>query len=389
MPAVAHRLSNLPEYVFAALGARIQQLIAEGHDVIRLDIGNPDKPPPEHVITALDHSARNAANHGYSPYTGLPAFRQAVARYYQRRFGVELDPQREVLPLLGSKEGLVNFALAYLDRGDIALTPDIGYPAYSMGTRLAGGDVCFMPLRAEAAYLPNFDEIPSDVAARAKLVWVNYPNNPTGATADLTFYNRAVQFCAQHDLLLVSDNPYVEITFGDYAAPSALQAHDAKDHVVEFMSLSKSYNMAGWRLGAAVGNATAIKNLLRIKSNIDSGHFKPIYEAGIAALDETPQAWLESRNAMYQARLERILAALPEIGLEAHYPKGAIYVWAHVLNGTGEQYAERALTEASVSIAPGTAYGPGGEQYVRMSIATPDERLDEALHRLKVWYNRQ
>lgn len=389
MTQVAQRLQNLPEYVFAAIGARIQQLTAQGHDIIRLDIGNPDQPPPEHVVAALAHSANNPKNHGYSPYTGLPAFREAVADHYLRRFGVKLDPRHEVLPLLGSKEGLVNFALAYIDRGDVSLVPDISYPAYTMGTRLAGGAVRYMELTEENHYLPDFDNMSAATLKNAKLLWLNYPNNPTGAVADTAFFERAVAFCKAHDMLLVSDNPYVEITFGGYVAPSALQADGARSHVVEFMSLSKSHNMAGWRLGAAVGNADALKNLLNVKSNVDSGHFKPIYEAGIAALTETPEQWSVRRNQIYQSRLERMLAELPNIGLQADYPKGSIYIWARVINGDGDTYAEQALTQAQVSIAPGTAYGPGGAQYVRLSIATPEEQIEEALRRLKVWYAKR
>ncbi len=386
MPAIAHRLTILPTYVFASIGARLQAMAKEGIDVIRLDIGSPDQPPPPAVVEKLCQSAQNPNNHSYSAYTGLPAFRQAVARYYQRRFGVSLDPDREVLPLIGSKEGLVNLALAYLDRGDLSLVPSMGYPAYSMGSTLAGAEVCWTPLAAANNYLIDFESIPADVAQRGKLLWINYPNNPTGACADLAFYQRAVDYCTEHDILLVSDNPYVEVTFDDFVAPSALQAEGAKNTTIEFMSLSKTYNMAGWRLGAAVGNAAAITNLLQIKSNMDSGHFKPIYEAGIVALDDTIDEWHAARNMLYRVRRDRILATLPQIGLEAAVPKGAIYVWARVQDGDGDYYTEQALTQAHVSVAPGSAYGPDGKNYVRLSLGTPDVRLDEALERLKAWY---
>lgn len=385
MPQPAHRLKSLRPYPFAILSQRITELKASGLDVIRLDIGDPDMPPPEAVIAALEKSARQPNKHGYSGYKGTASFRAAVASYYQQRFGVKVNPDTEILPLLGSKEGIVNLATAYLDRGDLALVNDACYPSYIMGAHLNNADVYVMDAPASNNYLPLLAAVPAGIAARAKLLWVNYPNNPTGAVADLDFYQQVVDFCARHDILLASDNPYVEITFDGYKAPSVLQAKGALDHAVEFISFSKSYNMAGWRLGAAVGNAEALKTLLKVKSNLDTGHFAAIYDAGSVALT-TEQSWLDQRNAIYQARRDRIMAALPAIGLSAHLPCGSMYVWARVNEGTGSDYTEAALTETGVSLAPGDFYGQGGSDYVRFSIGTSDAELDEALRRLKSWH---
>ncbi|MBC8097913.1 MAG: aminotransferase class I/II-fold pyridoxal phosphate-dependent enzyme [Armatimonadetes bacterium] len=387
MPQPADRLNNLPTYVFAAIGEQLRLMEAQGIDVIRLDIGSPDLPPPAHVVEELAHAAHHADNHGYSGYRGLPRFRQAMARYYQQRFNVTLDADKQILPLIGSKEGIVNLCLAYLDRGDIVLIPDVGYPSYMQGARLAGAEIYWVPVNAAGGYLPDFDKIPADIARCAKLLWVNYPNNPTGAVADLAFYERALQFCAEYDILLASDNPYVEVTFDGYVAPSALQVPGMTNHVIEFVSFSKSHNMAGWRLGAAVGSAQAVQTLLRVKSNIDSGHFNAIYEAGIAAIDLTPQSWIDNRNAVYQRRRDQLLAAMSDMGLSANKPAGSLYIWARPNEMSGNAYVEQALNEAHVSLAPGSAYGPGGDAYVRFSVGVSDERLDESINRLKVWYS--
>ncbi len=388
MPAPANRLQNLPPYPFALLNQRVRELNAQGCDVIGLDIGSPDLPPPDNVIEALYHSAQQPNHHGYAGYKGTPDFRAAVARYYQRRFGVSVDPEQQVLPLLGSKEGIVNLSLAFLDRGDVALVPDIGYPSYSMGAYLANAEVHWVPTLSEADGLLDLESIPADVLQRAKLLWINYPNNPTGATAEAAFYQRAVDFCAANDILLASDNPYCEVTYDGYVAGSALQAQYALDHVIEFVSFSKSHNMAGWRLGAAVGSADALKTLLTVKSNVDSGHFRAVYDAGVLAFDEVPQAWIDERNRVYERRRDRILETLPRIGVTAQRPKGALYVWGRVEGGDGGKYAEEALLQAHVSIAPGEIYGPGGTEYLRFSLGVADDRLDEALSRLENWYSK-
>lgn len=367
------------------LNQRIRALQQAGKDVIRLDIGSPDMPPPPAVIDALCRSAQRPDRHGYAGYKGTADFREAVAAYYERRFGVTLNPETEVLPLLGSKEGIVNLALAYLGPGDAALVTDVAYPSYAAGAHLAGADVVYLPVSEESGYLPDFATIPAADASRAALLWLNYPNNPTGFTADLPFYQRAVDFCRANDIILASDNPYVDVTYDGYTAPSALEADGAKACVVEFMSFSKTNNMAGWRLGAAVGNAEVIRNLLVVKSNVDSGHFHSIYDAGIVAL-QTPQEWIDERNCVYQRRRDRILAALPQIGLSAPTPKGSLYVWARAEGGDGGAYAEAALEATSVVMAPGLIYGPAGKAHVRLSMGVADARLDEALERLKQWY---
>ncbi|MCB9451783.1 MAG: aminotransferase class I/II-fold pyridoxal phosphate-dependent enzyme [Anaerolineaceae bacterium] len=386
MPEISSRLQRLPPYFFAVIGQRMREMQAQNLDIIRLDIGNPDMPPPPHVLDAMQKAVFDPSKHGYSGYQGIPAFREAVARYYQHRFGVSLNPDTEVLPLIGSKEGIVNMSLGYLDAGDISLVPDVSYPSYATGARLAGAEVHWLPMRAENQYLVDVSDIPDQIAARAKVLWVNYPNNPTGATANVDFYRDLVAFSIQNDILLLSDNPYVEVTFDGYRASSALSAPDAMTCTVEFMSFSKTFNMGGWRLGAAVGNAQALQTLLQVKSNVDSGHFHAIYDAGIAALDHTPRTWIDERNLIYQRRRDRIMQTLPQIGLEAENPKGTLYIWARVKHGSAEEYIEQVLTQARVALAPGGAYGHGGEHYIRLSVSVPDDRLDEALTRLETWY---
>lgn len=386
MPKLADRLLTLPPYIFSTLAQQAQALIAHGHEVIRLDIGSPDGAPPPAVIDTMVHSVARPDKHGYANYSGTPGFRKAVADYYQRRFGVAVDPNSQVIPLIGSKEGLVNLCFAYLNPGDVALVPDIGYPAYARGVMLAGGEVYWLPLREERRFLPDLSVVPAEIVARARLLWLNYPNNPTGAVADLGFFQQAVDFCNEHDIVLVSDNPYFEITFDGCYAGSALQADGAFACGIEMMSFSKTYNMGGWRLGAAVGNADILKGLLQFKSNVDTGHFLSIYEAGIAALEQTSAAWGEQRNDIYSRRRDLVLSALPEIGLEAVTPQGAIYVWARVKDGDGQTYAQSALEQAYVSMTPGEAFGPGGANYIRISLCTPDNQLQVALDRLRQWH---
>jgi LL-diaminopimelate aminotransferase len=389
MPARSKRLDALPPYIFAVIGDRLREMKASGIDVVRLDIGSPDLPPPDAVVAALSRSASDPDAHGYTGYRGTASFRRAVATYYERRFGVLVDPDTQVLPLMGSKEGIINIGLAYLSAGDVVLIPDIGYPSYAQGARLADADIHWMPVREADGFLPDVDEIPADIRDRAKIMWVNYPNNPTGAIADSAFYERVVAFCKKHDILLVSDNPYCDVTFDGYVAGSILQVKGAPEHTVEFMSLSKSHNMAGWRLGAAVGAPIAIKTLLQVKSNFDSGHFQAVYDAGCEALLNTPDEWVEERNCIYAKRRDRVMECLPYIGLEAQNPKGSLYLWGRVHDGSAMQYVEDALTQAHVSMAPGGAYGPGGDDYVRISIGVADDRLEEALDRLMAWYKNR
>jgi LL-diaminopimelate aminotransferase len=378
----ANRLDNLPAYVFASLGERLKELAAQGRDVIRLDIGSPDLPPPDAITDALYRSAQKPSNHGYGGYYGTPELRRAMASYYEQRFGVSLDPGKEVVPLIGSKEGIANVALAFVDPGDTVLVPDPGYPTYSMGTLLAGGDPYFFPLSAEKGFLPNLEAIPSDVAAAARILWLNYPNNPTGAIASLAVLEEVVAFAGRHDLLICHDNPYCDVTFDGYRAPSLLQIPGARDVTLEFNSLSKTYNMAGWRVGMAVGNAQAVAALARVKTNIDSGMFLAIQDASVLALTGD-QAWLEERNEIYRQRRDMILETLPRLGMQAETPQASLYIWARVSQGyTSASFAERVLDEAAVSITPGTAFGAQGEGYVRISLGMGTERIREALERL-------
>ncbi len=380
---VANRLESLPAYVFARLGERLKELASQGHDVIRLDIGSPDLPPPDAITEALYRSARKASNHGYGGYYGTPALRRAMASYYEQRFGVSLNPDKEVVPLIGSKEGIANVALAFVDPGDTVLVPDPGYPTYAMGTLLAGGTPFSFPLCAAKGFLPDLAAIPGSVAASAKILWLNYPNNPTGAIAPMEFLEEVVAFARRYNLLVCHDNPYCDVTFDGYQAPSLLQLPGAGDVALEFNSLSKTYNMAGWRVGMAVGNREAVAALATVKTNIDSGMFLAIQEASVLALTGD-QGWLTERNEIYRQRRDMILEALPQLGMQAGTPRASLYIWARVPQGyTAAGLAARVLDGAAVSITPGTAFGDQGEGYVRISMGMDTERIREALERMK------
>jgi LL-diaminopimelate aminotransferase len=340
-------------------------------------------PPDDEIIEALARSANRPDSHGYAGYYGLPELRQAIANYYAHRFGVDLNPEGEVLPLIGSKEGLAHLSLAFLDPGDVALVPDPGYPTYKMGAYLAGGTTHRFPLLAERNFLPDLAAIPVDVAQQAKLLWLSYPNNPTGAVANLKFFTEAVAFARQHDLLLCHDNPYCDVTYEGYSPPSLLQVEGAKDVAVEFNSFSKTYNMAGWRIGMVVGNRVAIKALAQVKTNVDTGIFAAIQEAAVVALTGD-QTWLESRNAIYQERRDIILEGLAAVGIKARKPLATLYIWAEVPEGySSAAFADKLLTEQGVSFAPGSAYGECGEGYLRISVGMETPRVREAMERLK------
>jgi LL-diaminopimelate aminotransferase len=386
----AGRLLNIPPYPFARWAKHVEAIRQQGIDVIRLDIGNPDMPPPGGVVEALCQSAHRPDHHGYPGYRGLPALREAIAGYYERRFGVTLDPDTEVVPLLGSKEGIVNVALACLDPGDLALVPDPCYAPYAVGAALAGAEVHAFPLLPERNFLPDLDAIPPEAADTAILMWLNYPNNPTGATADLEFFAQAVDFAQRHGLLLCHDAPYCDVTYDGYVAPSLLQVPGASEVAVEFNSLSKTCNMAGWRVGMAVGNSDALASLAQVKSNVDSGIFRPLQEATIQALSADPE-WLLARNEVYRQRLEIILEGLKAVGMEASRPRATLYVWARIpepaegrgASGcTSEKVALALLERAGVAVAPGSFFGPAGEGYVRLSVTAPTARIREAMERL-------
>lgn len=377
------RVSSIPPYVFASLATKLNAMVAAGTDVIRLDMGNPDMPPAPHIVEALVASSRRDDTHGYGGYFGIPAFRQAIANYYERRFGVALDVKTELSPLIGSKEGLANLNLAWLDPGDIALVPNPGYLTYGMGPLLANAKVVYFDLKAENNWQPDFDSIPAEVARRARMLWLNYPNNPTGALGDEGLFRRAIDFCRRYNILLCHDNPYSDITFDGYRAPSILAIPGAKEVAIEFNSLSKSHNLAGWRLGMAVGNATAIKALATVKTQIDTGLAIPVQQMAIAALTGD-QSWVTERNAEYQRRRDIVVAGLRALGLDAVPPKATLYIWFPVPHGfTDVTFHEKILADTGVSIAPGSIYGENGRGWMRLSISTPAARLEEAMARLK------
>jgi LL-diaminopimelate aminotransferase len=382
---LAHRIEKLPPYLFVEISRKIAAKRAQGVDVISFGVGDPDIPTPPHVIDALVEAARDPANHRYPETEGLPEFRRAVAEWYERRFGLSPDPEREVLSLIGSKDGIAHVALCFIDPGDLALVPDPAYPVYAVGTLFAGGEPYYLPLREESGFLPDLDAVPPDAARRAKLLWLNYPNNPTGAVAGLDFFERAVAFARRHGLAVCHDGPYSEVAFDGYRPVSFLQAAGAREVGVEFHSLSKTYNMTGWRIGMAVGNAAMIDALMRVKSNLDSGVPKAIQRMAIAAL-EGPQDCIEEHNAVYQRRRDRLVEALRALGLSVQPPRASLYVWARVPSGyTSMGFATRLLDDVGVLVTPGVGYGAAGEGYVRLSLTIPDDRLDEGLRRLRGW----
>lgn len=382
----AERIASFKPYFFASLNQKIAQLRAQGVDVIRLDMGSPDLPPADFIIDALIQSARRPDTHGYSPNGGTPAFRAAVAEYYLNRFDVSLDPQKEVLALVGSKEGLFNLSQVLLNPGDISLVPDPGYPVYAAGSMIAGAEVYPMPLLKENGFLPDLDAIPSEIARRAKILWLNYPNNPTGAVATYDFYMKVIEFAHRYQVLVANDAPYTDICFEGYRAPSILQIPGAREVAVEFNSLSKTYNMAGWRLGMAVGNARVISYLHTYKSQSDSSQFQAILDAGTAALTGD-QSWIEQRNDIYRQRRDIVVQGLREAGFTVAPPPAAIYVWAKLPLGHGDStdFCTRLLESTGVSVTPGIVYGAHGEGYLRVSLGTDTELIRKAMERIKGW----
>ena len=382
---LAKRIEKLPPYLFAEISRKIAEKRAQGVDVISFAVGDPDMPTPSHVVDALCQAARDPANHRYPETDGLPDLRRAIARWYEQRFDVPLDPDREVLPLIGSKEGIGHIALCFIDPGDLALVPDPGYPVYSVGTMFAGGDCYFMPLTEENDFLPDLEAIPEAVARRAKLMWISYPNNPTGAVAELDFFEQVVRFAKEHGIAVCHDAPYTEVAFDGYRPASFLQAAGAREVGVEFHSFSKSYNMTGWRIGMVVGNATMVDALMRVKSNLDSGIPQAIQRMAIAAL-EGPQECIAEHNAIYQRRRDRLVAALARMGLGVRPPKASLYLWARLPEGrTSLEFASRLLDDIGVVVTPGIGYGPHGEGYVRLSLTISDEQMEEGLRRLAGW----
>lgn len=381
---LAARMEKLPPYLFLELDRLIERQRALGHDIINLGIGDPDQPTPAHIIQALQAAAERPSNHRYPNYLGSPAFRQAVAAWYKKRFDVDLDPSAETVGLIGSKEGIAHLTWAMAGPGDLVIVPDPSYPVYLSQAILAGAEVYDLPLPAERRFLPDLDSIPESVLTRAKMLWVNYPNNPTGATADLSFFEEAVALCRQYDILLCSDLAYAEIGYDGFRAPSALQVDGAKDVTVEFYSLSKPFNMTGWRVAAAVGNPTAVGALGTLKSNLDSGVFTAVQEAAVAALAHDPFTFFKEQSALYAARRNIALNALEEMGMGIPSPLSTFYIWFRTPRGMSSSEASRFFVEeAHVVVAPGSSYGEVGEGWLRASLTCPTDRLIEAFDRMK------
>ncbi len=376
---LANRLAEVTPYLFAELNARAAAAREQGADVISLAAGDPDLPPLPHVVQALVKAIGDPNQHRYPPYDGLLELRESIARYYRQRYGVRLDPRREVLILIGAKEGFAHVAHALLDPGSVALVPDPGYPAYASQVELAGGIVRPMPLDPGRGWLADWGAIDPGMA---RMVFLNYPSNPTGAVCQQADLAEAVSFCREHHLALVHDLAYGEITFDGHEAPSVLQVPGATEVAVEILSLSKTYRMAGMRVGAVVGNPELVSAIRLLKSHSDTGQFRAIQRAAVAAL-EGPQGHIAGDRALYQARRDRVVARLTELGLEPEIPGGTLYVWAKLPSGlSGRDYASMALERAAVLVTPGEAYGPSGKPYIRLSLTVPDDRLDEALDRL-------
>ena len=382
---LAKRIENLPPYLFVEINKKIAEKRAKGEDVISFAIGDPDIPTPNNIIEKLCQAAQDPVNHRYPESDGLPELRQAIAEWYEQRFGVVLDPDKEVLPLIGAKEGIAHIALCFIDAGDVALVPDPGYPVYSVGTMLAGGRPYYLPLIDQNGFLPDFNTVPENILRRAKLLWINYPNCPTGAVADLNFFNRTVEFAQRHGVAVCHDGPYTEIAFDGYQPVSFLQASGAKERGVEFHSLSKSYNMTGWRIGMVVGNKVMVDALKRVKSNLDSGIPQAIQYAAIEAF-RGPQDCIQHHNAIYQRRRDLVIEMLNNIGLEAKPPKASLYIWARIPEGYNSvDFTTDLLEQVGVVVTPGVGYGKHGEGYVRLSLTVPDAGLVKGLSRLAGW----
>ena len=379
----AERQKRLPPYLFAEIDRMKQEAQNDGWDIISLGIGDPDLPTPNHIIEELSVASRRPANHQYPSYEGMLSFRTACADWYEKRFGVGLDAASEVLSLIGSKEGIAHISLAFINPGDYALIPDPAYPVYEIGTYFADGQVHFMPLTLEGDFLPDLGAIPTEVAKKTKLLYLNYPNNPTSACADVGFYNEVVEFAKSHDIIVCSDIAYSEMAFDDYKPVSFLNAEGAKDVGIEFHSLSKTYNMTGWRIAFAVGNADVLAGLGSIKTNVDSGAFQAVQEAAIHAL-EADQACVEDMCRTYQCRRDVILEGLAKLGLKANTPKATFYVWISCPDGyTSSEFTGHLLKKCGIVTTPGNGFGPSGEGFVRMALTVPEDRIREALARIE------
>jgi LL-diaminopimelate aminotransferase len=383
------RVENLPPYLFVQISKKIAAKKARGEEVISFGIGDPDIPTPIHIVDELCEAARVPANHRYPETEGLPDLRKAIADWYKNRFGVVLDPEKEVLPLLGAKEGIAHIALCFIDQGDIALIPDPGYPVYAIGTNLCGGTPYYLPINETNKFLPELNSVPADILKKTKLLWLNYPNNPTGAIADLNYFDKAISFAKNNNIAICHDGPYTEVAYEGYKPVSFLQAKGSKDIGIEFHSLSKSYNMTGWRIGMAVGNEKMIDALRRIKSNLDSGIPQAIQRMAITALSG-PQNSIEDHNKIYQKRRDRVIDTLNKIGIKANKPKASLYIWAKCPSGYNSMdFADELLEQVGVVVTPGIGYGPNGEGYFRISLTISDIDLEKGLVKLLGWKNKK
>ncbi|MBG54880.1 MAG: LL-diaminopimelate aminotransferase [Chloroflexi bacterium] len=382
---LADRVEKVPPYLFVEISRKIAAKKAQGIKVISFGIGDPDLATPSSVIDELRNTSLDTPNHRYPETDGLPEFRQAVADWYKKRFKVTLHPDNEILPLIGAKEGIGHASLCFINPGDIALVPDPGYPVYSVGTWFAGGECHWMNLKESEDWLPNLSDIPSDVAKKAKVMWLNYPNNPTGAIVTKEYFKEVIDFAKSYDIAVMHDACYTEVAYDNYKPISFLEVEGAKDVGLEFHSLSKSYNMTGWRIGMAAGNQEMIDALMVIKSNLDSGIPNAVQYMGIEALKATDKE-IEARNQIYQSRRDRVVSTLNDIGLKANAPLASLYVWVKVPNGySSAEFAELLLEERNVVVTAGNGYGPSGEGYIRLSLTISEEDLEEGIDRLKGW----
>lgn len=378
----AERLKQLPPYLFQEIDRLKAQLTAKGVDVINLGVGDPDLPTPPHIVEELRTAAGDPANHQYPSYSGMNDFRASVAAWYKTRFGVELDAAKEVLTLIGSKEGIAHLPLAVINPGDLALIPTPAYPVYHVATMFAGGESYFMPLVKENLFLPDLASIPSDIARRATIMFINYPNNPTGATAEKDFYAKVIDFAREYDIIVCHDAAYTEMGFDGYRPMSFLELPGAKEVGIEFHSLSKTYNMTGWRLGFAVGNSQVLDALGQVKSNIDSGAFNAIQKAGMAALDGD-QGCVAEMQEIYRERRDALIAGLNRVGLKPEVPKASFYVWCPTPSGyTSQEFTSLLLKEAGIVTTPGSGFGAPGEGYVRFALTVDKKRIGEAVERI-------
>ena len=379
----AQRIQALPPYLFAEIDRKKRAALAKGVDLIDLGIGDPDLPTPGRIVQRLTEAVTRPANHRYPSSAGMMEFRQAVADWYGRRFGVTLDAATEVVSLIGSKEGVANMAVAYVDPGDVVLVPTPAYPVYEIGTNFNGGEVFFLPLRRENGFLPDLSSIPPDVLERAKMMWINYPNNPTGAVADESFLKEAVDFARRNGIVLCHDAAYTELGFDGYRAPSILQVEGAREVAIEFHSLSKTFNMTGWRIGMAVGCPELVATLAQVKGNVDSGVFQPVQEAAILALEHAEEFLVPIRE-VYQERRDTVMDGLHRAGFELPAPRATFYVWLPVPGGwTSADFTARLLDDAGIVTTPGNGFGEPGEGFIRMTLCSPAERLKEAVERLQ------